>query len=149
MAVILVPKFDKTKIIQILEKKRKGIKNAILLNLKRVGEQFVAQARDNDTYKDRTGNLRSSIGYVILYNGRQIKQNFENRGGKKGVETAKKFIDDAKKNFPTGFVLIGVAGMDYAAAVESRGLDVITASSQQAEISLKEAINRIKIKIEG
>lgn len=146
MAVIVRPKFTKEQIKAMLERKVKALHSAILLNLTRVGEVFVQQARDNDTYKDQTGNLRSSIGYVILRNGKQIKVNFESRGGKQGVRIAKEIARDAQKNFPKGFVLIGVCGMDYAAAVESRGLDVITASSQSAEIALRIAIQRIKLK---
>jgi hypothetical protein len=146
MAVSIVPKYDKKAITAMLLKKKQGIERAILLNLTRVGEQFVAQARDNDTYKDQTGNLRSSLGYVILRNGVQVKANFASRKGKDGVKAAKDVIDEAKSKFPKGFVLIGVAGMGYAAAVESKGYDVITASSQQAEIELKKAIQRIKMK---
>jgi hypothetical protein len=146
MAVIVRPKFSKSDITNKLKTEVKRIQDAILLNLQRIGEQFVADCRNNDTYKDRTANLRSSIGYVILYNGKQLHENFESKGGDKGEQTAKDVIDDIKKKFPLGFVLIGVAGMDYAAAVEAKGFDVITASSQQAEISLKAAIERIKRK---
>lgn len=146
MAVMIVPKFSKQDITDALNEHRKRIEEVVLLNLQRIGEEFVVQARDTDTYKDRTGNLRSSIGYVILRNGTQITENFESRGGPNGVDTAKAVIDEAKAKFPHGFVLIGVAGMDYAAAVESRGLDVITSSSIQAEVSLKDAIERIKHK---
>lgn len=147
MAVIIVPKFNSNDIKAMVEEKKKRIEAAILLNLQRIGEAFVTQARETETYKDRTGNLRSSIGYVILRNGSQLNENFESRGGPNGVEQARKIIEEAKLKFPTGFVLIGVAGMDYAAAVESLGFDVITASSIQAEVDLKTAIERIKRKI--
>lgn len=150
----------------MLEKKRKNIHDAILLNLRKVGEAFVARARENNTYRDRTGNLRSSIGYVILYNGEQIYQSFKKfpAGDQKeepkvkkkmgapkitakdGVYQAKAVIDESKRKFPKGFVLIGVAGMDYAAAVESKGKDVLTGSSIQAEADLKIALDRIKKK---
>lgn len=144
--MIIVPKFTKEGIRTALEQRKKRIEAAVILNLKRIGEQFVKNARETDTYKDRTGNLRSSIGYVILRNGVQVSENFESRGGKQGIETARKVIEEAKQNFPMGYVLIGVAGMDYAAAVESHGLDVITSSSKIAETNLKTAVQRIKSK---
>lgn len=146
MAVAIVPKFTKADIRKMIGAKKEAIKNAILLNLQRIGEIFVRNARLNDTYKDQTGNLRSSIGYVVLYNGQQIYEDFENKGGPAGVDTAKKIADEVKGKFPKGFVLIGVAGMEYAAAVEAKGYDVITASSIEAETNLKVAIQRIKLK---
>lgn len=41
------------------------------------GEKFVAIARKSGSYKDQTGNLRSSIGYVIAKDGEVIIGNFE------------------------------------------------------------------------
>jgi len=116
--------------------------------LQRFGEQFVTNARNSASFTDRTGNLRSSIAYVILKNGVQIDSNFEERkGGKDGISAARDVISDAKKNFPTGFVLIGVAGMDYAAAVEARGFDVISKSASIAESSLRQAISKLGNKL--
>lgn len=152
MAVSLVPKWDKKQIKKYLDERKRRIDAAIMLNLQRVGEEFVKNSRDNNTYKDRTGNLRSSIGYVIIRNGRQIEQNFEtkkgpNGNGKDGQRNAKKIVRQAVKKYPKGFVLIGVAGMNYAAAVEARGFDVISLGSIQAETDLKAAMKRLKEKI--
>ena len=33
-----------------------------------VGERCIIEARDNGAYTDRTGNLRNSVGYVVLLN---------------------------------------------------------------------------------
>lgn len=148
MAVKLVPKFDKAQIKRALLERQKRIKAALILNLTRVGEKFVTNARDNADFNDQTGNLRSSIGYVIIDNGIQIAENFKVvKKGPEGIATAKKIIDEAKANFPTGLVLIGVAGMDYAAAVESYGFDVITSSASIAETSLKTALARLANKL--
>ena len=148
MAVKLVPKFDKAQIKRALLERQKRIKDTLILNLKRVGEKFVTNARDNADFNDQTGKLRSSIGYVIIDNGIQIAENFKVvKKGPEGIATAKKIIDEAKANFPTGLVLIGVAGMDYAAAVESKGFDVITSSAGIAETSLKAALARLANKL--
>ncbi len=148
MAVAIVPKFTKAQITQLLQQRRQRVQDAVLSMLKRTGEQFVTNARENANFKDRTGNLRSSMGYVVLYNGQQISNDFKTvSGGKEGKQIAKEVIDAIKKEFPRGFVLIGVAGMDYAAAVEAKGYDVITASSTTAEETLKSAVKQIRDKI--
>jgi hypothetical protein len=145
MALKLVPKFNREQIKKALQERSKRIEEAILLRLQRIGEQFVTNARNKADFTDRTGNLRSSIGYVILKDGQQLEENFEQRaGGPLGQEEAKKVIAESKKNFPTGYVLIGVAGMEYAAAVESKGYDVITSSAGIAESSLKLAVQKIQ-----
>lgn len=41
--------------------------------LEYVGEQCVIEARENGNYKDQTGNLRSSISYAIVEDGKIIK----------------------------------------------------------------------------
>jgi hypothetical protein len=108
-----------------------------------VGEYFVKEARSINTYIDQTGNLRSSVGYIIVKNGSVKKENFEGSGeGKsKGMEVALSVGKDSR------WVFIGVAGMLYAAAVESRGLDVITGSSEQARQLLISLLERAKQRI--
>lgn len=147
MAVKLVFKLNKSDIEKLLNERKKRIEQAVLLRLQRIGEQFVTNARDNANFTDRTGNLRSSIGYVIMKDGKQLFSNFQQVSkGKSGVSVAKEVAKEAAANFPTGYVLICVAGMDYAAAVESKGYDVITSSSIAAENSLKMAVKNIESK---
>lgn len=148
MAVSLRPKFNASQIHQFLEEKKKNVGEAILMRMRRIGEQFVRHARENANFTDRTGNLRSSIGYVVMKDGQQLYDNFRQvSGGPDGVDAAKDIIADAKKNFHTGYVLIGVAGMDYAAAVESKGFDVITTGAGIAEESLKLAMQQLGNKL--
>lgn len=45
--------------------------------LQRTGEEFVKIARLEGNYIDHTGNLRSSIGYVIVKDGRIVGKNFQ------------------------------------------------------------------------
>lgn len=112
------------------------------------GENFVNKARLSGNYSDYTGNLRSSIGYVILKDGKVIDQNFqvEGRGYDKhtGKLQAMQFVNEISVNYPEGLVLIGVAGMSYAAAVESKGYDVITGSAPTND-DLKDLFNAIKL----
>ncbi len=144
----LEPRFTRAEIQKFIEDKMKALDNAILTRLKRIGETFVKNARENGNYTDVTGNLRNSIGYVILRDGEQLFQNFKKaarvRSDTSGVNTGERVALEVASNFPRGYVLIVVAGMNYAAAVESRGKDVITASSITAKNDLAKAIDAIK-----
>jgi hypothetical protein len=124
---------------------------AVLNAYNLAGLEFVKEAREKTKadggFGDITGNLRSSIGYIILQNGKQIEENFEAsdagtikvEGVIQGIFTAQEIAQD----YSRGLVLICVAGMDYAAAVESRGYDVITGSSLNLQTRLKELLKQI------
>jgi hypothetical protein len=111
--------------------------------LKYVGEAFINKARNLRTYKDRTGNLRSSIGYLIALDGKQLEINLMASGEAK--QMAEETFRETLIRYNKGFVLIGVAGMQYAASLESRGYDVITGSSIQAEKILRNLMAKLSI----
>lgn len=48
----------------------------MLVFLQAGGEKFIEVARRSGSYKDQTGNLRSSIGYIIAKNGKVVAENF-------------------------------------------------------------------------
>lgn len=111
-------------------------------------EKFVAAARsktpDEGSFEDQTGNLRSSIGYVILRHGNPVMENFQvTKNGDLGLKNAKKFLKKLAANHPRGIVLIVCAGMDYALIVESKGKDVITGSSIQLMNDVRKMIENI------
>lgn len=152
----LLPKFTGKDVAAYLAQAMQTIEQDLVNRLIRVGETFVKNARSTDTYKDQTGNLRSSIGYIILKDGSQIMSNFKVAGaGKKnkgtqggsGVNKGQEAAAIVAAQYPTGYVLICVAGMEYAAAVESRGKDVITGSSLKAKQQLKESLAALKGKL--
>lgn len=79
---------------------------------------------------DWTANLRSSIGYIIVYNGQVVNSDFESAGGQEGVSEAKTFASSLIPQIPPNtYAVICVAGMNYAAYVEAKGYDVITGGS--------------------
>lgn len=133
--------FGAQQIQSVFDRFQEDLDNKTLTVLQYMGEQFVNKARLNDTYKDNTGNLRSSIGYIIIKDGAVIDNNFEgnNQGVSKGQEVASK----VSTSYPKGYVLIGVAGMDYAAYVEAKSYDVITGSAPTSQ-ELKSIFNEIK-----
>lgn len=142
------PKFSSSDIKNFLNEKKIRIYKVITNRLIYIGERFVINARNNGNYLDQTGNLRSSIGYLVLYNGSIVSQNFKASGRgsdrTKGVSKAIDFAKSVADEYPKGFVLIVVAGMEYAAAVESKGKDVLTASSITAKNELISAMNDVK-----
>lgn len=121
---------------------------ALYKKLQEAGEYFVKMARDSGTYDNQTNNLRSSIGYVIVKDGSTLNSNFQKAGagtkgdGSKGIERGKKLAATIASQYK-GFVLIGVAGMDYAIHVETKGLEVISSSALQTEVWLKKSIQTI------
>lgn len=149
MQLSIKPNFNKNNIKKALLKAAKSIEREIKERLMIVGDEFVINARNNGNYKDQTGNLRSSIGYVVFKDGQPITENFEmseagtdrTTGLDKGRQLALNF------DIPNdGYCLLVVAGMEYAAAVESRGKDVISGSSLIAERDLKNSFKRLQDK---
>ena len=120
----------KASIQEVIKKKER----VIIRNLSYLGEMCVNKAKDSNEYKDQTGNLRSSIGYIILKDGVVLKKGgFEvvkegDNGSNTGYDFAKTLISGKR----VGYVLIVVAGMNYASYVEATGRDVITSAEQLA-----------------
>ena len=128
----------------------------MLKTLQYAGEYFVKLARSSGRYDDITGNLRSSIGYIILRDGKIVDENFElskkgtdkAKGRNEAVALAKKIATTNKK----GLVLIGLAGMQYATYVEAMdGKDVISGAYISTEDFLRKLIEKAfkKAKIYG
>ena len=100
----------------------------VIRSLSFVGEEFVNKARTNADFIDRTGNLRSSIGYMIFKDGKNIHENIQQvKGGEEGARIAKDF--QSQITIKDGFVLVVFAGMEYAIYVEASGRDVLTGSA--------------------
>lgn len=120
----------------------KSFNEKMYQTLLRAGEEFLNKARVNGNYTDRTGNLRASIGYIILNNGKILTQSF---GGSKkdGASQGQKVAKEIAQRYTKGFVLIGVAGMNYAAYVEAKSYDVISGSAPGSE-DLKSILREIK-----
>lgn len=134
----LIPGFSQANINNRIDRFVVSIEQRIIWALAMVGENFVNDARNTKTYQDQTGNLRSSIGYIIARDGIIIQENVEGKaeGKAKAKEVAREVLRENNK----GFVLIGVAGMEYACAVESKGYSVITGSVPAAKVLLKKKI---------
>lgn len=89
-----------------------------------VGETFQGNARGTNTYKDKTANLRNSIGYYLLTKDGP-KSSFNHPSGE---ELARSIAARYK-----GIALVLAAGMPYARYVEAKGYDVISNSVDRAK----------------
>ncbi len=120
-----------------------AVEEEIIDRLCRVGEQAVTYSRSDhvNNWKDQTGNLRSSIGYVVFKDGEPVRQSefaqvapkveqegVELNGARIGEALAKQIGQQTQ-----GYTLVVVAGMKYAIYVESKGRDVLTTAEKQAE----------------
>ena len=122
--------------VQHVTKLAQSAKKAALETLDYVGLECVKEARQNGRYKDQTGNLRSSIGYVVLDGGKIVKKSgFEKtRATAKGAKKeSQNYINSIINSYPKGLVLIVVAGMKYATYVEARGYNVLNSSEVLAK----------------
>ena len=112
------------------------VERQIIESLCRIGEEAVTHAKlvpPERGFTDRTGNLRSSIGYVVCKDGQPINVAFEAvKGGHVGVNTGQRLAMRIAKQYAEGYTLIVVAGMNYAAYVESKGRDVLTSAETEA-----------------
>lgn len=122
----------------------------IVRDLSYAGEEAVKKARGIVTaggggsvlppYTVQTGNLVSSVGYAITYNGQIVTMSSFNSvagpegDGQDGSTAGKAYVKELAMRFPQGYALILVAGMHYASYVqELYHRDVLVSGSLVAE----------------
>ena len=131
-----------------IERQVERINRAVVYNLQYIGEACLNAARDTNSNKDRTGNLRSSLGYVIVRDGKIVYQSaFEvvkegGTGAKSGIQYAK----EVARQFPEGIVLLVVAGMQYAAFVSAKGYDVMDSAELLADKLVPQILRQLGFK---
>jgi hypothetical protein len=130
----------------IYKKFEEQITPSLIEAVESVCMDVVKEAKQLNTYTDRTGNLRSSIGYVIYSNGEKKKEQFTVvKGGDEGLKTGVEMANAAAQSWATaGIVAVIIAGMDYALAVESKGYDVITGPSKNLNALLQGKLQELK-----
>lgn len=118
---------------------------ALVYNLCYVGEQVLNEARSTKSYKDQTGNLRSSLGYVVAIDGQIVQiSNFEVvKDGEAGATEGKAYAEQLLQQFPEGIVLLVVAGRNYASYVSAKGYDVLDSAELLAEKLVPEMLENL------
>lgn len=114
------------------------LEKKIIRKLAVIGEACINEARNKHTFITRTGNLKSSFGYLIAVDGEIVVEAFHGETDD-GRRAAKELAIDALNKYAIGYVLIFVAGMNYASFVANRGYDVI----DSAEILAKKITPKI------
>lgn len=147
---VIVSKTDMRKLKSGMQAKMKDIVNLIIKQFSYIGEECIRVARENGRYNDITGNLRSSIGYVVLYDGKPVQYGDSKQyqgikgNGEAGAAAAEALLQKLQAKFPWGIVLIICAGMNYAAYVEYReDKDVLHSAEQVAEKLLDQLLGSI------
>ena len=151
--IALVPLWSNSDVSKLFNKLKSWTDAAIVNLLARTGEEFIKLARSIKTYKDRTGNLKSSIGYVVLKEGRELFGKIFPAGvgtdQHSGVDEARKLFRELAAIYNKGYVLICCAGMKYAAFVEAGGeknrrpYDVISNSADKSDDFVRKEARRL------
>lgn len=121
------------------------LKDTVVKNLAFIGETAVKRARDVGNYDNPTGCLRSSIGYLLVYNGRTIYEGGQKvvKGkigdGSEGVAASQALLNRIKGELPSDkAVLVVTAGMSYAWYVENvHHRDVLASAELEADRLVK------------
>lgn len=127
-----------------LHKSADGISERVLQSLDRAGQRVVEIARSTKTYQDKTGNLTASIGYGVYHKGVQYSVGGFGHGvGEEKGKARLELLASQQKSKP--YVLIVVAGMDYATYVERSGYVVLDAAGLQIESVATAELNKARI----
>lgn len=137
-----------TEIDRYITGRVEALKKAVVYNLCAVGEQVLNAARLTNSYKDQTGNLRSSIGYVVAVDGEIVQMSsFDTvKEGREGSRGGKEYAMQLVRDFPHGIVLIVVAGMNYASYVSAKGYDVLDSSELLADKLVPQMLQQLGFK---
>lgn len=128
-----------------INKKFMDAQNDVNLKFIRVlrycAEAAINEARTNGSYRDVTANLRSSVGYSLILDGKIVEENYT--GNSEGVSKGKSLARELVSQQPEIAIVI-VAGMSYAAQVESRGKNVLTSAEQLAKVMVPNLLKQLK-----
>lgn len=137
-----------------LDELESQLEAAYISRFVKAGEKAVQAAVERGSYQNQTGNLRSSIGYIIACDGNIIAEGgfhkiqgrganmqkvaFTTKSGKNvsfwargrfgdGSEGSRRGLELARSIIKgtAGYAFILVAGMEYASYVSSKGYDVV------------------------
>lgn len=151
MGIRMTTKLDE--IHKVLMKEANRVERLTIRALSYLGEQCVSRVRDregNKSWYDQSGNLRSSVGYVIAYNGNIIQYSDFNqiKQGSEGVSVGKNLAKELVKRYPNDYVLVIVAGMNYAEYVERKdNKDVLASTELWAMDQVPKMLEKLKRRI--
>lgn len=145
----IIPRTSLSEIKAYMQKQADSLDKVVIRNLERLGMMAVTYARNRtgtESWYDQTGNLRSSIGYVVGRDGEIISEGGFRTilNGETGSSEGKQFANELANRFANKYFLIVVAGMKYASYVEDMdNKDVLASASIFAEKELPNMVKRI------
>lgn len=147
MGIKMATPMSKINAAIIAEAKR--VNTLTIRALSYLGELCVIEAKDRpqeSSWFDQSGNLRSSIGYVIVHNGKIIKYSEFNqvKQGTDGIKEGKELAKELAKQYTSGYALVVVAGMNYAELVEAMDSKNVLAS---AELFARGELSKMMVKL--
>ena len=116
----IVPKFTQDDIKRRIDKFLDVIEKRQIQRLQYLGEMCVKHAKNIPPeigFMDQSGNLRSSIGYMVFKNGVAVHEGFQ--GTSEGVRAGKNLAIKTGAKYKEGISLVVTAGMNYALALET------------------------------
>ena len=144
----ITPQFTQQDLRSRFDKFLEVVEKRAISRLQLLGEMCVIKARSipaSAGFTDRTGNLRSSIGYMVFKNGLAVHGGYEVVGqGAEGVNAGKALAKNVGSRYKEGLCLVVTAGMDYAILVESRGRDVLTSAESFASQEMPKMLEELK-----
>ena len=124
------------------------IEKALIYLLEYTVAKLETHAKMSAGYIDQTGNLKSSIGGAVLKDGKVITYKGLTSGTLEGNVEGKQFIDKLIEKFTKGYVILVVAGMEYATYVEnSHNLNVLKKSELKMLSELPVSLEKLRKKI--
>lgn len=142
------PKFKQADVKARVDEILESIINEQIIAMKVLGEKCVTHAKSVPAevgFMDDTGNLRSSIGYMVFLDGVAVHESFEQvKEGSEGVKTGKILAKKIGDRFKNGVCLVVTAGMNYAIHLESKGRDVLTSAELLAKKELPVMVAELK-----
>lgn len=130
------------------------VKEEMINGLSFLGEQCIKKIRNRsneESWIDRTGNLRTSIGYGVSDHGRRVVESAFKQvlQGTQGAQEGKALLEELTKQYADTYALVVVAGMNYAELVEAmESKDVLASTELWAKNKLDDFVKRIVKKIE-
>lgn len=141
----IVPRFKQEDIKRRFDKFLAVIEKQQIQTLQYLGEMCVTKAKELPPeigFKDQTGNLRSSIGYMVFKDGVAIHEGFQ--GSSEGTTEGKMLAQKVGAKYKHGIALVVTAGMNYAVRLESKKRDVLTSAELLAKQELPKMIAELK-----
>lgn len=143
----------------MLMRETERVERLTIRALSKLGEQCVTKIRDragDESWYDHTGNLRSSVGYIVLYEGKEVQRggfmstSAPEGNGSKGKQEGQNYLEETAKTFAesSGFSLVVVAGMNYAEFVEAMdNKDVLSSTELWAREQVPLMLEKLKRQI--